>query len=286
MSVRRPIRYLLVAVAGLLINAVFFPQLFATGWAVAMKVSSNGEFCSWSRTLTYYSRLTDFDEIHQRVKSGFQVKEQDEAAQLQKIRSPGLRDLWAPQLETDGGTRDYSWFLAEQEWLAVSNREDYVQPGDVVLDCGARMGIFVAKALQRGAAKVIAIDTDPLYVESLRRNFRTEIAFGRVVLAPVSLSESDGMTIDSLVSSLKLARVHFIRMDLRGKEREALRGAKRTIQHDRPRVMLDLSRRPDDVTVLPGLLRSVHANYRSVCGPCLSDHRQSNSLIPHVVYFR
>jgi FkbM family methyltransferase len=160
--------------------------------------------------------------------------------------------------------------------------------------------VFVAKALRRGASKVLAIEGDSRSVECLRRNFRPEIAFGRVVLAPVVAAGSDGAahlpeagqeasdapvtTIDKLVADLKIARVHFIRIDTEG--REALKGAERVLRQDRPRVMIGLDRNPGDAVVLPKLLQSAHRDYAVSCGPCQEDERGKQTVIPRVVYFR
>jgi predicted RNA methylase len=57
-----------------------------------------------------------------------------------------------------------------------------VPAGAVVLDCGAHVGVYTRRALNEGAAKVIAIEPVPQTVECLRRTFRREIAEGRVVV--------------------------------------------------------------------------------------------------------
>jgi FkbM family methyltransferase len=181
-----------------------------------------------------------------------------------------------------------------------NNLEDHVQPGDVVIDVGARDGVFVAKALRRGASKVLAIEPDPRHLECLRRNFHGEIAFGRVVVAPVGAWSEEGTRaldgtggreapvtrIDTLVEDLKLARVHFIRIGIEGAEREALQGALGTLRTDRPRVMLELRRRRGDPAGLRRLLRSAHADYQPSCGPCRQGEEREGELLPQVVYFR
>jgi FkbM family methyltransferase len=45
-----------------------------------------------------------------------------------------------------------------------------VRAGDVVLDCGAGIGLFARQALKRGARTVIAIEPVPENLECLRRN--------------------------------------------------------------------------------------------------------------------
>jgi hypothetical protein len=72
--------------------------------------------------------------------------------------------------------------LAEQARDIYSVPEVHIQTGDVVLDCGANIGVFTRQALNKGAAKVIAIEPAPENLECLRRNFPAEIAAGKVVV--------------------------------------------------------------------------------------------------------
>src|SRR5262252_2026765 len=59
-----------------------------------------------------------------------------------------------------------------------------IHAGDVVLDAGANVGVFVRKALWAGASKVIAIEPAPENLECLRRTFAHEVARGQVVIYP------------------------------------------------------------------------------------------------------
>lgn len=45
-----------------------------------------------------------------------------------------------------------------------------IEPGDVVLDLGAHIGVAARHALARGASRVIAVEADPSSVAVLRRN--------------------------------------------------------------------------------------------------------------------
>ena len=47
------------------------------------------------------------------------------------------------------------YLFAEHDWLAETNPREMVQKGDVVLDIGAHVGVFTAKALE--LKKVIII---------------------------------------------------------------------------------------------------------------------------------
>ena len=66
-----------------------------------------------------------------------------------------------------------------------------VRPGDVVLDCGANVGVYTRHALEAGARLVVAIDPAPENIECLRRNFSEEIKAGRVVVYPKGVWDKD-----------------------------------------------------------------------------------------------
>ncbi len=81
---------------------------------------------------------------------------------------------------------------------------------------------------------------------------------------------------------LGLPRVDYIKMDIEGSEREALKGAQGTLRKYRPRLMIDAYHRPDDPRVLPAIIRQAHSDYASFCGPCeLAGQR----LVPHTIFF-
>ena len=171
-------------------------------------------------------------------------------------------------------------------------------PGDIVLDCGANVGVYTRNALDRGASRVIAIELEPRVLECLRRSFAGEIAEGRVVVYPkgvwntdaeLQLSEGDGWastassvvldrggagpkvpltTIDKLVAELGLPRVDFIEMDIEGAEMEALEGAVETIRRYHPRLAISTEHRITDPDRIPALVRRLWPDYRAECGPC------------------
>ena len=179
------------------------------------------------------------------------------------------------------------------------------------MDCGAHVGVFTQSALDRGAAKVIAIEPEPVNLECLRRNLAREIAAGRVIVVPKGAWSSEktitlflgidnsGMntmiegaggdamevpvtTIDNLVRSLHLPRVDYIKMDIEGAEREALAGAIETLRQFRPRLMIDSYHRAGDMQVLPTIIRRAHGDYSMSCGPC---EFGLHGFLPHVVFY-
>ncbi|MCC6539618.1 MAG: FkbM family methyltransferase [Bryobacterales bacterium] len=289
------------------------PHLLTNGWAAYMKMTGKAAQCSWANTLTFYSSLDKFDKLYAKYRDGLKAVEVDEAANLERLEAPGARSFWAQRITTP--VRGFGWLLAEHQWMREANPETHVRKGDVVVDCGAHIGVFTWKALEAGAAKVVAVEPDPANLECLRRNFKKEIADGRVVLAGVGVWSKPGKmtlnlgnggntgvnsmvekeseksievpvtTLDQLVKDLGLGKVNFVKMDIEGAEREALVGAMETLKKDRPRLMLDLNHRADDSTALPAVIRRAHADYRAICGPCQMNEHGIAELMPHVIYF-
>ena len=185
--------------------------------------------------------------------------------------------------------------------------------GDIVLDCGANVGVYTREALKNGAKLVVAIEPAPENIECLRRNFTAEIASGRVVLYEKGVWDKDDMlvmrvdpgnsaadsfvirregavetkqlpltTIDKLVAELKLERVDYIKMDIEGAEQRALQGAIETLTKFRPRLSLSAYHVPSDPEMLPKLVRKAWPEYRMQCGPCAE---ANGHVRPDVLYF-
>ena len=204
--------------------------------------------------------------------------------------------------------------LAEEQREVYGTGEYAVQAGDVVLDCGANVGVWTRAALDRGAKLVVAFEPAPENIESYRRNYRDEIAAGRVVLVPKGVWDkedllllrrdphnsaadsfvmlSDGTpgvsapltTIDRAAAELKLERVDYIKMDIEGAEVRALAGARSTLAKFHPRLSIAAEHRADDGLLIPEAVKSAWPGYRLTCGPCLET--KDGHIRPDVLYFR
>lgn len=183
--------------------------------------------------------------------------------------------------------------------LAQQRQEIYghVRPREIVLDCGAHVGVYTRRALDAGAKLVVAVEPAPDNLECLRRNFAHELAEGRVIVYPKAVwnrpgemilhtvthnSAGDSLvfdyrlgkefkvpltTIDRLTAELDLDRVDRIKLDIKGAERQALQGAVETLHKHKPRLAIAAEHYVDDWQKLPQLVQEIRRDYSVRCGP-------------------
>jgi len=185
------------------------------------------------------------------------------------------------------------WEITVQ--VEYESREVVIRPGDTVIDCGAHVGVFSRYVLQRGARRVVAIEPAPTNLACLRANLAPEIADGRVTVVPAGVwdkktrltlfeaSEDNSggdsfvnkdqpttakvegllvLPLDEIVEQLHLDRVDFIKMDIEGAERFALRGASQTIGRFKPRMAICAYHLPDDANVIPTIVWKDQPTYQ------------------------
>lgn len=71
--------------------------------------------------------------------------------------------------------------------------------------------------------------------------------------------EIQAESIDTIAENSK---VTFIKMDVEGSELSSLKGARKTIRRDRPRLAICLYHKPDDLVTIPAYIRSLIPDYR------------------------
>jgi FkbM family methyltransferase len=189
---------------------------------------------------------------------------QQDAAQGLELWDTLLGKLWIPKPGIYV-IKHLQWEQAIQK--VYHHPQAHVRPGDVVIDCGAHIGGFTGVALRAGARLVVAIEPEQANVTALRRNFAAEIKTGKVKLVEKGVWNKTGrlslhvsktgdshsvvvpqngpreesievVTLDSLAGGMKLSRVDFIKMDIEGAERNALRGAHEILRRYKPRLAI------------------------------------------------
>ena len=297
------IKVLMAALAVVILATAIWPKArLSVVWA-----AGRSEGCSFEDTINSHDLLLRMDRVAREIGAASHVIQRDPAG-LDLVETPKGR-FW-----TVAGDRFLHHTLAEQDLEIYGRQASGVQPGDVVLDCGANVGVFTRTALSRGARLVVAIEPAPATVECLRRNFEKEISQGRVIVAPkgvwdrvdtleLALAGNGNTvgnsfvfgrdqnrkvkvpltTIDLLAAELRLPRVDFIKMDIEGAERQALRGGAGIIQKYRPRMAIASEHFPEDPLELPKVVHAIYPGYRTTASICQDDF---SSAPPEVLLFQ
>jgi FkbM family methyltransferase len=251
-----------------LLIAGFHRQLLLIGLVAV----GRGPGCPLPLVFPTASVLAQNDENLRRIKAESRVIGTDPASQMELWQTPRGR-FWILAKSREAFVYD----LTERQRGIYAYKGLGARAGDIVLDCGANVGVYTRIALDAGAAKVVAIEPAPENVRVLRTNFEREVAEGRVVvylkgvwdkedMLPRTIDPSNSAadtfvlprgqgakvqmlsvtTIDKIVAELGLERVDFIKLDIEGAERRALAGARATLAHYRPRMAVCVYHHKDD----------------------------------------
>jgi FkbM family methyltransferase len=274
----------------------------------ALKAVGRAPDCPWANTIAVARNQRDQIRYHGEFVRASRVVQTDPAG-YELIDTPRGR-WWIPT----GNEFVLPFNLAEQEREVYGTGERAVHPGDIVLDCGGNVGTFTRTALRHGAKLVVAFEPAPENIEVYRRNFKDEIAAGKVILVAKGVWDkedvlmlkrdphnnaadsfvllSDGSqavaapltTIDNAVAELGLERVDYMKLDIEGAEARALRGARQTLAKFHPRMSIAAEHFATDGAELPKVVKSLVQNYQVECGPCLET--KDGHVRPDVLYFR
>lgn len=290
-------------VIALVVAAMFYPPIRLS----ALVLAGRSPVCPLAQAVRAEENMRRQIEIKDEILAASKLVGQDD--KYEQWQTP-MGTYWIPK----GSRYVLPFNLAEQKRKIYGTGDRFVKAGDVVLDCGANIGVFVREALNAGAAKVIAIEPAPENIECLRRNFASEAAAGKVIVYPKGVWDKDDWlelhvddhnsaadsfvmkpadshnsgekfpltTIDKLVKELNLDRVDFIKMDIEGAEVKALQGGRATIARDRPRMSLSVYHVPDHPFTVPGAAREAWPGYRIECGPCAVANAK---IRPDILYF-
>lgn len=273
----------------------------------ALVLAGRGQGCPFSQAIRSADNLKQQIALKDKILKASRLVETDPAGYRLYETPDG--PYWIPE----GSQYVLPFNLAEMARKIYGEGERDIQPGDVVLDCGANVGVFARAALKAGARTVVAIEPAPENIECLRRNFAQEIEAGSVIVYPKGVWHKDAFltlhvdprnsaansfliqregshaiekvpltTIDALVEELQLDRVDFIKMDIEGAELNALQGARKSIARFHPRMALSVYHAPDHPRTIPELARKANPGYRIECGPCAE---ANNSVRPEILYF-
>lgn len=303
MTLSRLVKAALVLIV-LVIAAMLYPPLRLS----ALVLAGRSPACPLSQAVKAEANPKQQIEIKDRILAASKMISKD--AQFEQWQTP-KGTYWIAA----GSRYVLPYNLAEQERKIYGTAPFFVKQGDVVLDCGANIGVFVRESLDAGAKTVVAIEPAPENVEALRRNFAPEIAQGRVIVYPKGVWDKDDWltmnvdesnsaadsfvinpqnakastqklpltTIDKLVAELKLDKVDFIKMDIEGAEPNALRGGKETITKYHPHLAMSVYHQPDHPVTIPKIINEIWSGYKMECGPCAID--SNNHIRPDVMYF-
>jgi FkbM family methyltransferase len=278
---------LMVAAMVMLLAAVWPEARLTMVWA-----AGRCQGCSFSGAVKSHALLVDMARAGEEIGAASKVIQRDPQG-FELVQTP-MGQYW-----TVPNDRFLKFTLGEEKLEIYDGDEVAVKKGDVVLDCGANVGVFTRTALNRGASLVVAIEPAPATVMCLRRNYEREIAEGKVIVVPkgvwdhtdtLELNEGDSgnttgdsfifgqdakhkvkvplTTIDILATELKLPRVDYIKMDIEGSEKPALKGATETIRKYRPRMAISSEHLPDDAVAIPKLVAGISNGYRVTPTSC------------------
>jgi FkbM family methyltransferase len=225
-----------------------------------------------------------------------------------KLWSTPVGEYWVP----DSSDEILSILLAQQKRKIYGDAATGgVRAGDIVLDGGAHVGVYVKTALDAGAEKIVAIEPSPEALECLRRNFAKEIASGKVIVYPKGIWDEEKhlvfyangngaagdsfvnqgvnarviadipvTTVDKMVKELGLSRVDIIKADIKGAGTRMIRGGGETIRAYHPRIVISVEEEPEDPAEIHDAVFGTAPNYRFRAGPCeFSDGEIRNDTI-------
>jgi FkbM family methyltransferase len=266
---------------------------YAPARLFAFVVLGRASVCPMERALASPDELRRQIEYKDQILAGSRRLEVDEKG-FELWETPKGR-YWIPK----GSHFVLPFNLAEQQRNIYVLGDIKARPGDIVLDCGANVGVYTREALNAGAKLVIAIEPAPENIEVLRRNYAPEIQAGKVIVYPKGIWDKDDWltlhvdphnsaadsflikregshpqdrvpltTIDKMMDELKLERVDFIKMDIEGAEVKALNGGRATIAKFHPRMALSSYHALDHPIEIPKAVRAAWDGYRMECGPC------------------
>ena len=206
----------------------------------------------------------------------------EELGEYQRVYFRGIRHplFWPKRLGTFDLYKAATDCLHEEDWHHYEVPETRVQPGDVVLDCGAAEGLFALSVLDR-AGQVVIFEPSADFADSLLRTFGN---ISNATIVPAALGSSEGKAFlagNSLYGFVKKdegipidittidgwsartnTHIDFLKGDLESYEFEVLKGARTTIRRDRPKIAFTVYHPGNNWREMVGLLSVLVPQYK------------------------
>jgi len=190
-----------------------------------------------------------------------------------KRRYPMLR-YWGDQRSTGRSAAPIDWSKHTVGQQLLLHGSFYFHPqtrigkGDVVFDVGAAPGDFASVSISEGAGEVHAFEPDHDGQEKLRAVMELN---GEFIIAPFFVGEIDNsskrqISLDSYCKENRIEKVDFIKADIEGAERNLLRGARRVLLGDQPKLAICTYHLFNDQRILPRIILSANPKYRIIKG--------------------
>lgn len=168
----------------------------------------------------------------------------------------------------------------KNHWHYYEIPETNVEPGDIVLDCGASEGLFSITVLER--AKVIyLVEASPVFQSSMRKTFS---GIDKCKIIPSAVGSKNGeiyfsnnsissgvnynyglkvklQTVDDLFYRRGI-KIDYIKADLEGYEMNMLKGSKDTIRKYKPKIALTTYHDEDNVDEIRSFILSLLPQYK------------------------
>jgi FkbM family methyltransferase len=179
--------------------------------------------------------------------------------------------------------------LVTDQYRSPQHPEVGVRAGDVVVEAGGAWGdtALHLASIAGPAGRVKSFEFEPSNLERFHANLalnpdlapRIEIdqralwhtSGERLSIVPFGpatrVAEGGELDIPSVaIDDLGLARLDLLKLDIEGAELDALKGARRTLLRDRPRLAISLYHRPEDWTTIPRFIDGLGVGYRFSLG--------------------
>jgi FkbM family methyltransferase len=212
---------------------------------------------------------------------------------IRPIRHKYIHHFDLPELDLQLATTDGFLLNIIQNKQYNMNHKDKtitVESGDIVFDCGTGWGdtalLFARAAGPEG--HVYTFDFVPSNFALLEKNINLNPDIkDRITLVKAALDQNSGheflfddkasssrmntdtgkhnaktITIDDLVEKKQLTSVDFIKMDIEGAEKAALKGAQNTLKKFRPKLAICVYHKQDDLFSIPDLIAEIEPSYR------------------------